>query len=164
MPNATQTSLAVALLNSLFSRVLAPLDASVLQAAGARNCPVPDDLPWLVAGILRAIEPVASGRDFLQRFEFLLPAPLGDVGISRGHYFTGRRLRHVTETGRRLAAAMADPADAPIAGTAFDLVTNLADMPPGVVAQLYRMRRDIEKEKTCLDTALAALRRADASP
>jgi hypothetical protein len=33
----------------------------------------------------------------------------------------------------------------PISGRVFDFVTNLLDVPPGVIAQLYRMRWDIEK-------------------
>jgi hypothetical protein len=119
MPNIPKTNSAATRPDSLFDRFFAPLDAAILQASGGRHCPVLQDRSWLIAGILRAIEPVASGRDFLQRFHFLAPDSAGDAEISRGHYFeslkSGRRLGHVSQTAQRLAASMADPAHDPIA-------------------------------------------------
>lgn len=119
MPNTTKTSIAGSFPDSLFARFFAPLDAAILQAIGARDCPVLDDRSWLISGILRAIEPVASGRDFLQRFGFLFPGSPGDAEISRSHYFESlkseRRLHHVTQTAQGIASAMADPAHDPIA-------------------------------------------------
>lgn len=105
--------------DSLFARSFAPLDAAILQASGGRNCPVLDDRSWLIAGILRVIEPVASGRDFLQRFHFLSPDSPGDAEIGRSHYFESlksvRRLSHVSHTAQHLAASMADPVHDPLA-------------------------------------------------
>lgn len=119
MPNHPKTNPSAPLSDSLFTRFFAPLDAAIRGASGGRNCPVLGDRPWLIAGILRAIEPVASGRDFLQRFPFLFPESPRDAEISRGHYFESlkseRRLRHVAHTAQRLADAMADPAHDPLA-------------------------------------------------
>ena len=118
MPNHTNTPPAVSLPDSLFSRFFAPLDAAILQASDPRNCPVLDDRTWIIAGILRAIEPVVSGRDFLQRFGFLFPGSSSDAEISRSHYFESlkseRRLLHLADTSRILAASMSDPAHDPL--------------------------------------------------
>lgn len=96
-PDLPKATPAATLPDSLFARFFAPLDA----------------------GILRTIEPVAGGRDFLQRFDFLFPDSPGDAEISRSHYFESlkseRRLHHVTQIAQRLASAMADPAHDPLA-------------------------------------------------
>lgn len=61
--------------DSLLGRqVFAPLLQGVERLASFRVCPDLSDQDWLLFGVLRALQPVQSGRAFLQKEASLLPA------------------------------------------------------------------------------------------
>lgn len=101
-------------INSLYSdvynRLLNPLLEEILPALQqTRDCPKLSDRDWLACGICRVIDNVASGRDFLQRYEAQVAA-LPDVCPERGHFFESlkskRRLALCAEASAALARRM----------------------------------------------------------
>ena len=116
-----KTSPTVPAPNQLFTRFFDPLDDALARADGQRRCPVIDDRQWLLAGVLRALEPVASGRDFLQRmFPALSSVRPESSEANRSTYFEAlkseRRLRHLEQAATHLAASMGKGAADPLAG------------------------------------------------
>jgi hypothetical protein len=81
--------------DSLLGRqVFAPLLQGVERLASFRVCPDLSDQDWLLFGVLRALQPVQSGRAFLQKEASLLPDALAqfraldgfEVHAGDGHF------------------------------------------------------------------------------
>lgn len=96
---------------SLNHKFLEPLKTVLEECAARRICPKHSDLDFLLTGITRSLEPVVSGREFLQlRFD----SP--ETSWKRSNYFeankSGRRLDLVREVADELAAHVARKAPA----------------------------------------------------
>jgi hypothetical protein len=94
--------------SNLGARFFTPLQNAVDSVLDcARRCPAISDSDWLFAGVHRALEPLASGRDFLQKISATASDP-----VERSTYFeslkSNRRLAHLTEVAGQVAAAMAE--------------------------------------------------------
>ena len=83
----------------------APLPGAA-ELGNRRGCPVLADLDWVAAGVVRALHPMASGRDFIQT----LSEAAAGAEIGRSHYFetlkSRRRLALVAEVAGIVAARM----------------------------------------------------------
>jgi hypothetical protein len=135
-----------------------------------RLCPELSDSDWLRLGVLRCLQPHASGRGFLQTLASLAPA----LCPQNSHFFESlksqRRLDLCAELNARLCAhtgrVLPDPINAGVladelvgsasggvlmrrvtfldvlSGITYEYLTNLLDssVPPGLIAHLYKMR------------------------
>lgn len=94
--------------------------ASVLHfgnLASGRQCPALSDLDWLIYGVLRVLQQVTSGRDFLQHLSGQL-----DQDLERSHYFetlkSSRRLAFIQQAAGSVRQTMQEQMPDALAGVA----------------------------------------------
>lgn len=91
----------------LSTRFFEPLTSALSQSKLTRRCKSISDEEWLHAGVIRALDSVQSGRDFLQKIN-----PFPDAQTARSAYFEGlkseRRLGMASEVAATVAQSMID--------------------------------------------------------